>query len=89
MLMKKVYADSGLDPERNITYVEGHMTGTPVGDPVETYAIMKALRPNKSRPLLMGCLKSNMGHSEGASALCGMSKVALIFQKGVSFHLLN
>ena len=43
---------------------------------------MKALRPNKSRPLLMGCLKSNMGHSEGASALCGMSKVALIFQKG-------
>lgn len=31
VLMKKVYADSGLDPERNITYVEGHMTGTPVG----------------------------------------------------------
>ena len=54
-----------------------------VGDPVETYAIMKALRPNKSRPLLMGCLKSNMGHSEGASALCGMSKVALIFQRGI------
>lgn len=50
--------------------------GTPVGDPVETYAITKALRPNKSRPLLMGCLKSNMGHSEGASAMCGISKVA-------------
>lgn len=31
----------------------------------------------------MGCLKSNMGHSEGASALCGISKVALIFQQGV------
>ena len=31
----------------------------------------------------MGCLKSNMGHSEGASALCGISKVALIFQKGI------
>lgn len=30
VLMKKVYEDAGLDPERNITYVEGHMTGTPV-----------------------------------------------------------
>jgi len=83
VLMKKVYEECGLEPERHITYVEGHMTGTPVGDPVETYAIVKALRPNKSRPLLMGCLKSNMGHSEGASALCGISKVALIFQQGI------
>ena len=44
---------------------------------------MKALRPNKSRPILIGCLKSNMGHSEGASALCGLAKVALIFQHGI------
>lgn len=51
--------------------------GTPVGDPVETHAIIKALRPNKSRPLIMGCLKSNLGHSEGASALVGISKAAL------------
>ena len=43
VLMKRVYEDAKLDPERNITYVEGHMTGTPVGDPVETYAIGKVL----------------------------------------------
>lgn len=35
------------------------------------------------RPILVGCLKSNMGHSEGASALCALSKVCGIFQHGI------
>lgn len=57
--------------------------GTPVGDPIESQALIKSLRPNKFRPILIGCLKSNMGHSEGASALCGLVKVVLIFQNGI------
>lgn len=42
-LIKKTYEECGLDPERDITYVEAHITGTPVGDPVESQALGKFL----------------------------------------------
>jgi len=80
-LMQRTFKEAGIDPERDLDYIEAHMTGTPVGDPVESSAILEALRPNSKRPLKFGCLKSNMGHTEGASGLCAISKACLIFQK--------
>lgn len=79
-LMKETYAEAGVDP-LDIKYMEAHMTGTPAGDPVESQAIVEALCVNRTDPLLMGCLKSNMGHTEGASGMCAISKACLVFQR--------
>ena len=79
-LMKETYAEAGVDPHQ-IEYMEAHMTGTPAGDPVESQAIVEALCVGREKPLLMGCLKSNMGHTEGASGMCAISKACLVFQK--------
>lgn len=79
-LMKETYAEAGVNPIE-IQYMEAHMTGTPAGDPVESQAIVEALCEGRSEPLLIGCLKSNMGHTEGASGMCAISKACLVLQR--------
>ena len=81
-LMREVYSKAGVDPA-SVTYVEAHMTGTQAGDPVECAALCEVLCKNRptNRPLLVGCLKSNVGHSEGASGVSAVTKSCLVFQK--------
>ena len=80
-LMTATFDEVNIDPV-NIKYIEGHVTGTQAGDPVECEAITKVFCPDyRPDPLLIGCMKSNMGHSEGSSGVCSVSKSALIFQR--------
>ncbi|XP_053205836.1 fatty acid synthase-like [Panonychus citri] len=81
-LFKRLFKDIHLDPT-DIDYVEGHITGTKAGDPVECKSLMESMRPNSDKPLLLGCLKSNIGHAEGSAVLNAISKVIKIFQTGV------
>ncbi len=74
-LLKHVYKQANIDPA-TIDYFEAHGTGTAVGDPVESLAIGEALaqaRPT-DQPLLIGSVKSNMGHLEAASGIAGLVK---------------
>ncbi|MET8100300.1 SDR family NAD(P)-dependent oxidoreductase [Streptomyces sp. NPDC005236] len=67
---------SGLEPA-DIDYVEAHGTGTTLGDPIEANALAQvfgASRP-QGRPLYLGSLKSNIGHSQAASGIAGLIKV--------------
>ncbi len=81
-LMRKIYADSGLDPTET-GYVEAHGTGTKVGDPLEMAAIHKMFSEgrSKSNPLYVGSVKTNIGHLEGASGLVGLIKSALMLER--------
>ncbi|MGA0034252.1 MAG: type I polyketide synthase, partial [Burkholderiales bacterium] len=74
-LLEQAYADAGIKPS-DIDYVEAHGTGTAVGDPVETHALGIALGQHRSRdnPLLIGSVKSNIGHLEAASGAAGLIK---------------
>ncbi|MCB8747851.1 type I polyketide synthase [Rhodoferax sp. U2-2l] len=74
-LLTEAYAKAGISPA-DISYLEAHGTGTPVGDPIEAKALAKALgflRPT-DHPLLIGSVKSNLGHMEAASGIAGLVK---------------
>lgn len=84
---------SPIDPA-TIYYVEAHGTGTQAGDFEECKALdtaIAAARHNRCKhdstytfhPLLVGSVKSNMGHAEPASGLAGVLKVVLSFLHGV------
>lgn len=83
-LLKRVYSQADVSPEE-VEYFEAHGTGTKVGDPEETNGIHRVLCQNRSRdnPLLIGSVKSNMGHSEASSGLAALVKVLMTFNNGV------
>lgn len=82
---------AGVQPG-DVGYVEAHGTGTPVGDPVETRALAGALAADRSAddPLLIGSVKTNIGHLEAGAGVAGLIKAALALQHGTipaSLHL--
>ena len=80
-LIQRVYHEAGLDPGET-HYVEAHGPGTAVGDPIEAGAIAEAIASRKSCRLVVGSVKSNVGHMEGASGLAGFIKTSLILREG-------
>ena len=64
----------------DVGYVEGHGTGTPLGDPVEVAALAAAYRGTSGAPVLLGSAKSNIGHTETAAGVAGLIKTVLMLQ---------
>ncbi|MBI9089233.1 MAG: SDR family NAD(P)-dependent oxidoreductase [Desulfobacterium sp.] len=73
----------------DITYVEAHGTGTSLGDPIEMEALGNVFGSKRSNPLLVGALKTNLGHTEAASGIAGVLKTALMLQHGMIIPHLN
>lgn len=78
-LAQETYDEIGLNPD-DIGYIESHVTGTAAGDPVEMNAVYDVICTKKKDPLLIGCIKSSIGHAEGASGLCSVAKACIIMQ---------
>ena len=68
----------------DIGYVEAHGTGTAVGDPIEAHALAEALCAERAEdsPLIIGSVKTNLGHLETASGVAGLVKAALVLKHG-------
>src|SRR5215510_2829301 len=82
-LVRQACEDAGIPPSR-IGFVEAHGTGTAVGDPIEANALAEALcvdRPAES-PLLLGSVKTNLGHLETAAGIAGLVKAILVLKYG-------
>ena len=78
-LMEETYIEAGVDPN-DIDYIEAHGTGTKAGDPEEAEAIANAYCKNRKGKLLIGLLKSNIGHGEGTSGLNAITKAIISFE---------
>ncbi|KAK0670981.1 hypothetical protein QBC41DRAFT_335518 [Cercophora samala] len=88
-LIQSTYAACGLNilsPQDRCQYFEAHGTGTPAGDPIEARAVQAAFFPdgsNATGKLLVGSIKTVVGHTEGTAGLAGLLKASLSMQHGI------
>ena len=83
-VLRAAYANAGIEP-REVDYVEAHGTGTLLGDPIEARALGTVLgrgRGRRALPLLIGAVKSNLGHLEAAAGIAGFIKAVLAVRRG-------
>uniref|UniRef100_UPI0021D0458A type I polyketide synthase n=1 Tax=Streptomyces lycopersici TaxID=2974589 RepID=UPI0021D0458A len=66
-----------------VDVVEAHGTGTTLGDPIEAQAVLATYGQDRERPLLLGSLKSNIGHTQAASGVSGVIKMVMALQRGL------
>ena len=78
MLIRPALPDAGVEPAE-IDYLEAHGTGTALGDPIEVRAAANVLSERRpaGRPLILGSVKTNIGHLEAAAGVAGLIKVVL------------
>ncbi|KAM0326970.1 hypothetical protein ACHAQA_006091 [Verticillium albo-atrum] len=83
-LIRKVYEDAGLNPN-DTSYLETHGTGTQAGDVTEAKALHEAFGRSRDgmEPLVVGSVKTNIGHLEGASGLAGLVKTVMMLENEV------
>ncbi|MGW1564581.1 type I polyketide synthase, partial [Streptomyces sp. NPDC002144] len=89
-VLRRACAAAGVEPSM-VRFVELHGTGTPVGDPIEAAALGAVLGTGRAAhaPLLVGSVKTNIGHLEGAAGVAGLIKAALCLRAGVLVPSLN
>ncbi|XP_050552883.1 fatty acid synthase-like [Spodoptera frugiperda] len=81
LLLREFYEECSIPPSI-LEFVEAHGTGTRVGDPEELLAIDEIFCTGRKDPLLIGSIKSNLGHSEPASGLCSIAKMCIAYSTG-------
>ncbi|HWG98920.1 MAG TPA: type I polyketide synthase, partial [Pilimelia sp.] len=75
----------------DISYVEAHGTGTPLGDPIEMGAISDVFAASHTPedPVVVGSVKTNLGHMEPVAGIVGVIKTVLQMRAGTIFPHLN
>ncbi|XP_059048229.1 fatty acid synthase-like [Achroia grisella] len=81
LLLSEFYEECAIPPS-SLEFLEAHGTGTQIGDPEELLAIDEVFTAGRSEPLLIGSMKSNLGHTEAASGLCSVSKMCIAYNTG-------
>ena len=80
-LIREVLRKAGVKPSE-VGYLEAHGTGTSLGDPIEARALASVFAQGRSadNPLVVGSVKSNIGHAESAAGIAGLIKLVLALQ---------
>ncbi|MEH1901397.1 MAG: SDR family NAD(P)-dependent oxidoreductase [Nostoc sp.] len=78
-VIREALENGGVTPGQ-VSYIETHGTGTSLGDPIEVGALGAVFSLDRQSPLLIGSVKTNIGHLEGAAGIAGLIKVVLALQ---------
>ncbi|HEX5853562.1 MAG TPA: type I polyketide synthase, partial [Solirubrobacteraceae bacterium] len=81
-VIEQALENARLGPEQ-IDAVEAHGTGTKLGDPIEAHALLASYGQGRERPLWIGSLKSNVGHTIAAAGVGGVIKMMQAMRHGV------
>jgi acyl transferase domain-containing protein len=83
-LVRTALRAARIDPA-DVQFIEAHGTGTSLGDPIEVAALTSVFAGRaKEAPVLLGSIKSNFGHLEGAAGVAGLIKAVLSVRHGVA-----
>jgi acyl transferase domain-containing protein len=82
-VLQWAYEDAGVSPA-DVDFVEAHGTGSPTLDPIELGALGEVLGAGRpaGQPLLVGSVKTNVGHAEAAGGMAGLIKTVLSLEHG-------
>jgi acyl transferase domain-containing protein/NADPH:quinone reductase-like Zn-dependent oxidoreductase/short-subunit dehydrogenase/acyl carrier protein len=80
-VIRQALANGSLAPNE-VGYIEAHGTGTSLGDPIEAHALATVLGSGRTpaNPLLVGSVKTNLGHLEAVAGIAGLIKTVLMLQ---------
>ncbi|RFU76423.1 polyketide synthase [Trichoderma arundinaceum] len=83
--IREAYRNAGIDDFRATSFLECHGTGTLAGDPVEVKGAASVFAAGRGvgKELIIGSIKSNIGHSEGAAGLSGLIKAVMAVESGI------
>ncbi|KAK0635463.1 hypothetical protein B0T17DRAFT_485578 [Bombardia bombarda] len=83
--IRAAYTNAGITDLNATTYLECHGTGTQAGDPTEVKGAASVFGETRSadKPLIIGSIKSNVGHAEPAAGISGLMKTILAIEKGI------